>query len=165
MTAPLPTAELPLTVLTTHARDVAADFAASLQQLGDRYGTAEAIRVFYQVSDRPLYTVGRAHYVSELIGLCGGRNVFADLDELAPAIAVEAVVERDPDVMLASTDASGDAFAEWSRWPNMAANRYANQFLMPADEIGRATPRLVEAATALCDALTIARKRMASELR
>ena len=143
----------------------ASAYTEGLQSIREAYAGAEEVTVFYQVSARPLYTVNGQHYVSELIGLCGGRNVFADLDELAPAIAVEAVVERDPDVMLASTDASGDAFAEWSRWPNMAANRYANQFLMPADEIGRATPRLVEAATALCDALTIARKRMASELR
>jgi iron complex transport system substrate-binding protein len=144
-----------------HARDVAADFAASLQQLGDRYGTAEAIRVFYQVSDRPLYTVGRAHYVSELIELCGGRNVFADIGELAPAIDVEAVVDRDPEVMLAGGDAGDDAFGEWDRWPSIAANRYGNRFLLPADELSRPTTRVLVAGAALCEALETARERRA----
>ena len=74
---------------------------------------SERIRVFYQVSKRPLYTVSDGHFVSELITLCGGDNVFADLGELAPGIDVEAVIDRDPEVMLAATDAGADAFSEW----------------------------------------------------
>jgi iron complex transport system substrate-binding protein len=144
-----------------HAREVAADFAASLQELGDLNDAAEPIRVFYQVSDRPLYTVGREHYVSELIELCGGRNVFADVGELAPSIDVEAVVERDPEVMLASDDAGDDAFGEWDRWPSIAANRYGNRFLLPADELSRPTTRVLVAGEAVCDALASARARRA----
>ena len=135
-----------------------------LGSIEQRYAGQEDIRVFYQVSDRPLYTVNAEHYVSELIHLCGGSNVFADLNELAPTVDVEAVVERDPEVMLASTDAGMQAFDEWERWPHLAANRYQNHFLMPADEIGRATPRLVRAALAVCDALQVARKKRADAL-
>lgn len=153
-------------VLTGHqetANRAATAYAERLRSIREANVGKDEVSVFYQVSARPLYTVNGQHYVSELIGLCGGRNVFGDLDELAPAIAVEAVVERDPEVILAGADAGGDAFAVWSRWPHMAANRYANHFLMPADEIGRATPRLVDAATALCDALATARRRMAMD--
>jgi len=99
------------------------------------------------------------HYVSELITLCGGSNVFADLDELAPTIDVESVVERNPEVLLASTDAGENAFAEWQRWPHMAANETGNLFLMPADAIGRATPRLLLAGEAVCEALAEGRRR------
>ena len=122
----------------------------------------EDISVFYQVSRRPLFTINGEHYVSELITLCGGSNVFASLTDLAPSIDVESVVERDPEVMLASTDAGDDAFAEWDRWPDIAANRYGNHFQMPADAVGRATPRLVEAAHAVCEALDVARTRRSS---
>ena len=141
------------------ARAAAAEFSAGLRELGDAYAVAESIRVFYQVSDRPLYTVGSEHYASELITLCGGHNVFADLDELAPAIDVEAVVDRDPEVMLASDEAGAGAFAEWDRWPAIAANRYRNRFLLPADELSRATPRVLVAGTAICEALQSARTR------
>ena len=141
------------------AREVAADFATALRELGARYGDAEPIRVFYQVSGRPLYTVGGAHYASELIGLCGGRNVFADVDELAPGIDVEAVIDRDPEVMLAGDDAGSEAFADWDRWPGLAANRYGNRYLLPADELSRPTTRVLVAATAICEALQSARAR------
>ncbi len=150
--------------LTGHAdtADRAADaYDAELAAIADQYAGREPIRVFYQVSARPLYTVNGKHYVSELIQLCGGRNVFADLGELAPAVDVEAVVARDPEAILASSDAGEDAFAQWARWPDLAANRYDNHFLMPADEIGRATPRLAAAARAVCEALDTARAHRA----
>lgn len=150
--------------LTGHTEKAATAAGAYVDKLGSieqRYAGLEDMRVFYQVSDRPLYTVNGEHYVSELISLCGGSNVFADLNELAPTVDVEAVVERDPEVMLASTDAGMSAFGEWERWPHLAANRYENHYLMPADEIGRATPRLVRAAQAVCDALQVARRKRA----
>jgi iron complex transport system substrate-binding protein len=141
------------------ARKAAAKFTSALQELGDAHADAEPIRVFYQVSSRPLYTVSREHYASELITLCGGRNVFADIGELAPAIDVEAVVDRDPEVMLASDDAGADAFTEWDRWPAIAANRHGNRFLLPADELSRPTPRVLAAGIAICEALQLARTR------
>jgi ABC-type Fe3+-hydroxamate transport system substrate-binding protein/membrane protein required for beta-lactamase induction len=148
------------------AREVATEFSAALQELGDAYADAEPIRVFYQVSSRPLYTVGHEHFASELIALCGGRNVFADLDELAPAIDVEAVIDRNPEVMLAGDDAGSSAFAEWDRWPAIAANRYGNRYLLPGDELSRPTTRVLVAGEAICEALQSARaKRRDSETR
>ncbi len=146
-----------LTGRAAEAESVAAEFEAGLRALRAAQEGRPPISVFYQASARPLYTVNREHYVSELIEICGGTNIFHDLDELAPAISVEAVVERNPEVMIASTDAGDEAFAEWRRWPAMSANRYGNLFLLPADEIGRATPRLVIAGGAMCVAMQKAR--------
>jgi len=144
------------------ARRSVAAYRSELDTLAASFEGREDISVFYQVSRRPLFTINGKHYVSELIALCGGSNIFADLTDLAPSIDVESVVERDPEVMLASSDAGDDAFGEWDRWPGIAANRYDNRFLMPADAIGRATPRLVQAARAVCSALEDARERKAS---
>jgi iron complex transport system substrate-binding protein len=139
--------------------NAAADgFEAGLNSLRARASGASPIAVFYQVSKRPLYTINGEHYVSQLIEVCGGTNVFADLGKLAPLIGVEAVIERNPEVMLAADDAGPDAFSEWDRWPGLAANRYGNRFLMPASEIGRATPRLLEAGAAICEALVQGRE-------
>jgi iron complex transport system substrate-binding protein len=149
-----------LTGYVETARAAAENFANGIDRVTKAGSGREDIRVFYQVSARPLYTVSGEHYVSELISRCGGSNVFADLDELAPAVDIESVVARDPEVILASTDAGEDALEVWQRWPNMAANRFGNHFLMPADEIGRATPRLVVAAQAVCEALDSAREKL-----
>ena len=150
--------------LTGHDEEAAAEamrYRSVLQSLRERYSDAPTIRVFYQVSRRPLFTINGDHFVSELIEICRGENIFADLDELAPTVDAEAIVARDPEVMLASDEAGDDAFAEWQRWPNIAANRYDNLFLLPADEIGRPTPRLLMAGEAVCQALTNARRQRA----
>lgn len=141
----------------SEAEAAARNFKQQLEALRLSQEGRAPIRVFYQVSARPLYTVNREHYVSELIEICGGQNIFDDLQELAPAISVEAVVDRNPEVMLASTDAGADGFTEWQRWPAISANLYGNLFLLPADEIARATPRLIIAGGALCLALQQAR--------
>lgn len=139
---------------------LAADrFSSELAALRRDYSGRPDISVFYQVSARPLYTINGEHYVSELISICGGSNIFANLGELAPAVSAEAVVARDPAVMLASDEAGVDAFREWRRWPGIAANRYGNRFLIPADEVGRATPRVIAAGKAICRALEEARGR------
>ena len=144
-------------ITTTTISDVAAALRR-IDALAARYRAASGISVFYQVDTRPLYTINGRHFVSELIGLCGGTNIFADLDGLAPLVSVEAVLERDPEVMLASSDAGPAAFDEWDRWTDLAATRYGTRFLMPADEIGRPTPRLLLAAEAVCEALDTARQ-------
>jgi iron complex transport system substrate-binding protein len=144
------------------AREAAEQFRSTLDQLADQYRDAEPIDVFFQISDRPLFTINREHFISEIIDLCGGRNVFDDLDEMAPSVSAEAVLDRDPEVMLAGTNLGDDAFDEWARWPGLAANRYGNQFLLPDETIGRPIPRLEMAARSHCIALDQARLNRAA---
>jgi iron complex transport system substrate-binding protein len=152
--------------LTGHeneASEAAAEFKRGIEGLARRYRDSEDIAVFYQVSSRPLYTINGDHYVSELVEICGGRNIFDDLSSLAPLVDVEAVLARDPEAMLASDDSRQDAFSVWQRWPELAANRYGNYFFLPANEIGRATPRLLQAGESLCQALDEARRNRRSQ--
>lgn len=150
-----------LTGQSDRAAVVAAKFTAGIESIAASSRGASQISVFYQVDARPLYTINGSHFVGQLIELCGGSNIFADLDGLAPLVSVEAVLERNPEVMLASTDAGDRAFDEWDRWPDLAANRYGNRFLMPANDIGRPTPRLLHGARAVCEALDLGRRNRA----
>jgi iron complex transport system substrate-binding protein len=139
------------------AKQAAQQYRQRVAALRERYADTEPVRVFYQISSRPLFTVNGTHYISELLALCGGQNIFSDLGELAPMVDVEAVLSRDPEAMLAAKDATEEAFDDWNSWPSVAANRYGNRFFMPAAEIGRATPRLLVAGEAVCEALEQAR--------
>lgn len=153
-----------LTGRAERADAVADQFFDGLRKLATAAADAEPIRVFYQVHSHPLYTINGDHYLSQLIETCGGTNIFADLTGLAPLISVESVLEREPEIILASSDAGPHAFDEWRRWSDMAAMRYGNQFLMPANEIGRATPRLLVGASAVCAALEKGRENRGEHL-
>lgn len=145
-----------LTGRSVQAETVAAELQSSLAALRERYATRSSVRVFYQVSSRPLYTVNGEHYIGEIIELCGGKSIFADVAELAPAVTAEAVVDRNPEALFAGS-ADTEPFAEWQRWPHIDANRYGNHFTVNTDEIARPSIRAVSAAARICELLEAAR--------
>lgn len=141
------------------AEQSAARFERNMAALRSRYEERAQLRVFLQVSTRPLFTINGAQIMSELVQVCGGANVFADLNQLAPQVSVEAVLARDPDVIVATDDAEQDALREWRRWPQLKAVRTNNLYSLPADDLTRATTRLAAGAAQLCEVLDRARSR------
>ncbi len=143
------------------ASAVRAKFEAQLAELSHADREAAPIRVFYQIAERPLYTVSGSHYASELIERCGGQNIFADLGDLAPMVSEEAVLARDPEVIIAGGDESlKDAlFDQWRRWDGLAATRMDNFYVVNADRLGRPSNRLTLAGAEICAQLSRARNR------
>jgi iron complex transport system substrate-binding protein len=142
------------------AERAALDYEKRIQQLRDEYRERAPLRVFIEVDDRPLYTVNGRHIMSELVELCGGRNVFADLNELAPAIGIEAVIAANPQVIVSTDDTVPDSAAVWGRWRHIEAVRTGNVYTLRSDDIARATTRLTVAAEAVCRTLDTARQRL-----
>ncbi len=155
------TALLRIGELSGHAEQASAAaeyFRQSMARLREQHAAEASISVFYQISARPLYTINREHFIGEILSLCGGHNIFADLSDLAPSVSVEAVLDRNPEVLLAASESGESPFADWQRWDGLAANRYGNQFTIASAEIARPTPRLLMAAAKICDALLVARQ-------
>ncbi len=88
----------------TVAERTAKDFETRVAQQRARYAHRPPLTVFIQIDDEPIYTVNGRHVISEIVTLCGGRNVFADLPQLAPPISAEAVLAADPQVILSTDD-------------------------------------------------------------
>ncbi len=128
--------------------------------LKQRHADREPVRYFYQVAERPLYTVSGDHLISHGLAACGAENVFDDLPALAPQIDPEAVLLADPDVLVAGRlDDGDDPLASWRAWPRLAAVRDGALFYLPADLINRATPRLLDAVEMACDLIEGYRNR------
>jgi iron complex transport system substrate-binding protein len=142
------------------AEHAATRFEAGIRRLRERHAGAPVLTAFIQIDDQPLYTVGGRHVLSEVVELCGGRNVFDDLAQVAPQVDVEAVLARDPQVILSTDDTVADPAAQWRRWPQLAAVRAGAVYALPSDLVARATPRLVEGVAATCAAFDDARRRL-----
>lgn len=140
------------------ARQVSRWWLAQLEVLKKRYRDRMPVRVFYQVSDVPLFTLNGKHIVNEVIGLCGGRNVFAGLSVLAPHVSTEAVLAADPEVIV-STRGMGahDGLAGWRRYTMLSAVRYGNLFAIHPDWLDRPGPRMITGTEMMCKALDEAR--------
>ena len=146
----------------------AANFELALNQLRRRYQDAKSISVFYQISARPMLTISRHHLIGEAIEICGGQHVFAALNDLTPAISVEAVLDELPQVIMAnnySTDGSEqpDDLSAWTRWPHIPAVQNGNLYFVRADEITRPSTRILIGVDTICKNLDMARNK--SQLR
>jgi iron complex transport system substrate-binding protein len=136
------------------AASAAAEFEREIRELRGRYAKARTVRVFYQIWYRPLLTVNGAHMISDVIALCGGENVFADVNQLTPSVTLEAVIAAKPEVILGGGSAGGEKefVAQW-RTSNVPSLRDLPARYINPDTIQRQTPRIVEGAKAVCAAL------------
>lgn len=128
----------------------AAAYSARLARVRGRAGPP--LRVFYQVWDRPLMTVGGTHWISDALTRCGAHNVFADLQALAPTVSREAVLGRAPQLVVGSNDAR-DLRRAWLPFSRLPAVKNAAFVQVDADRLHRLTPRLVEGVRELCAAV------------
>ena len=141
------------------ADEAAREFRRGVQTLRSNYAGRKPVTVFYQVWEHPLMTVNGAHLISDWIRLCGGENVFAGLSELAPAIDLEAVLQANPQVLVAGRyeRAKDNWRRQWQRWPQMRAVADGHLYTVPAEMIARQTPRALIAVEQLCGYLEAAR--------
>jgi iron complex transport system substrate-binding protein len=113
--------------------------------------------VLLQVWNRPIYTVGGKHLMSDALTLCGARNVFADLPEPGPLVDTEAVIARNPDIIVAAAPPGEGAawVADWQRFPALAAVREHRVVAFENQALSRLGPSVIDATEELCR--TIAR--------
>lgn len=127
-------------------------FSAQLAALKVSTSRQPPIKVFYQVWDRPLMTVGGAHWISDALALCGARNVFADLRGLSPVVSREAVLQRAPALIVGGNDAP-DLRQLWQSFASLPAVKNNAFVSVDADLLHRPTPRLLEGVAGLCAAI------------
>lgn len=147
------------------ARAAAMQFRTRVARLAHDGRDGVPIRVFYQLSGAPLFTLGGRHLVSQAIARCGGENVFAGLRIPAPQVSVEAVLAANPQVIIAGTDgARRPAWLDaWSRWPALDAVRHHALFVVDANLLHRPGPRFVDGIAQLCGTLADARRAIAAD--
>lgn len=146
------------------ATSVARSLRERIARLDAAHAKAPPLRVFYQLSDVPLFTLGGHHLISQAIAHCGGRNVFADLSLPAPQVSVEAVLAANPEVIVAGTDdAKRPVWLDrWTRWPALDAVRDHRLYVVDANLLHRPGPRFIDGVAQLCDTLSAARRQKAA---
>lgn len=137
------------------------EFSNALQELQINYSDKAPVRTFYQVWNSPLITAGGNELINDIIELCGGENIFANLSLVAPKVSTEAVISRNPQAIVASgMDIERPEWLDdWKRWPDLTAVKAGNLFFIPPDYLQRHTPRALLGARAMCEHLDSARHR------
>ena len=128
--------------------------------LATQFASQEKLTVFYQVWNNPLQTLNGEHLISQVIELCGGKNIFWDTKNLAPKISIESVLLRNPDTIVASgmSQTRPKWLDEWQAYPSLQAVKNNALFFVDADYLQRPTARVVTGAESLCNKLHSVRR-------
>ncbi len=142
------------------AQEAAQNFSSKISALEARYARRSPVRLFYQIWDKPLYTLNNSQIASDAMRLCGGVNIFGNLAVKAPVVSIEAVLEQNPEAIIGSVrDDSPDAGLNvWRAYSSLLAVKRGNLF-SPPESLTRPGPRMVAGVTDLCEKLELARGR------
>jgi iron complex transport system substrate-binding protein len=139
-----------------------------LQKIRARVQPLPRVRMMFVIGRSPdrldgLVVAGRASYLNEVIETAGGENVFRDAVAAYPAISIEEVLARNPDVIVDMGDMSDtvgvtdehkrSVIALWNRLPSLTAVKQHRVFPVASDIYVVPGPRVVDAAKAFAEML------------
>ena len=123
-----------------HIRERIKEISSQSRSLGNKP------RIFIEVYSNPLMTVGKESYINEVIDIAGGINIFSELEKAYPQVSGEAIIQRDPDIILAlSMEKEADIIKRlgWGRIKACRSSSIIDD--IDPDIILRPGPRIVEA--------------------
>ena len=105
-------------------------------------------KVFIQIGDAPVVTVGQGSFADDLIRLAGGENIAKKEKEVYPRFGMEEILKRSPEVIvISSMNPKGDyqkILQEWTRWKTIPAVKNGRIHLIDSDLLDRPSPRIID---------------------
>ncbi len=113
----------------------------------------ERVRVYFEIYPDPLMSAGKRSGIHEIITLGGGTNIFADVDDTYPTVSAEAVVDRNPQIILfpnyhGSEELLSGLLQARPGWSKISAIAGGRVYGVDNDAFSRPGPRIVDAAEA-----------------
>ena len=146
-----------LTGLATQSLKLKKEFLNRYQALQDLNKNKAPIKIYYEVWQSPRYTLGGTHFSAEIFKICGGQSLFDDVAEKAPIVSLEAIITRNPQVILTGDRHGEQSLLElrgqWQQWPQIDAVKNQHIYYVDADIYTRSSPRALDAAEDLCSIL------------
>lgn len=139
-----------------------------LEAIRVRAAPLKRTRMMFVVGRTPnrldgLIVVGQASYLNEIISLAGGDNVFRDAAAGYPGVSLEAVLARNPDVIVdmgemadtvgVTDERKREVTSLWDRLSSVAAVKQHRVYAVASDIYVEPGPRVVDAAKAFFEML------------
>jgi iron complex transport system substrate-binding protein len=144
--------------LTGHQREARATIAHLLRQTAALHARTQPYRrrpsVFVVLGSGPIWTAGAGSYITTLIALAGGTNAASDLDAAYGQYSAEALVRRQPDILVADAAIHLESALDREPWRSLRAVRLHRVYDVNPDLIERPGPGYNEGIRWLVDRLT-----------
>lgn len=138
-------------------RGMRARVAAVVERVRD-IPESRRVKVYWEVFDEPLMSAGANSIIGQEIALAGGINIFADLKEDYPHISAEAVIMRNPQVILGpklmrAQSLTLERLSKRPGWSAIEAIKMKKVAVLPDEPVSRPCPRLVEGVELIAEQL------------
>lgn len=146
--------------LTERTELLARQTELQLSQISKRWQQATKIRVFYELWDQPLSSIGPGAWPAHLLTLCGAENLLADAAVPYPQLSAELLFARQPQLILQPVS-KGELrpLVDWhSQFSALTAVQHQQIKQIDADALHRATLRTVAAIEQLCQQIDQSRQ-------
>ncbi len=137
----------------TRAEKFLRDWQALKAQYAENIsGEKKKPKVFFQAWLKPLMTLNKDNLINQVIELCGGINLYAQLPMPVPHISVESVIASAPDVIVYSgPKPSVEAMQYWQLWSSIPAVKNKRIYWVHADDLARPVPAILKGAKTMCE--------------
>lgn len=141
------------------ATKAADEFLQHYHLLQKNFSDKKKVKVFYQIWNKPIMTISGQHLISDIIELCGGENVFSDLNTITPRISLESVLASKSEVIISGGmgKARPEWVEEWKPWKTLPAVKNEQLYFINPALMQRVGPRILQGADKLCEFLEEAR--------
>lgn len=139
------------------AEAFATNLAAATAPLGEIAARDNRPSILIMTWEQPPITVGAGSFLDELVSRAGAVNAFHDLPQPSATVSLEAIVQRDPDLVL-TTGGALPALASRPEWQAVRAVRERHFVRVNGSEFDRPGPRSPQAIRDLRAALLAARR-------
>ncbi len=147
---------------TARAEALINDITSRIDAVVNKVAVAESTpTVYYEVWYDPLFTAGAKAWQNELFERAGGVNVFADQNLDYFQSSDEAVIERNPDVILLPEEGMGKGAPFWGSiddvksrpgWSSISAVQNDRVCTVDSNTIARSGPRIADIIEDLAEA-------------
>jgi iron complex transport system substrate-binding protein len=107
-------------------------------------------KVYYETATDPLMAAGPNTFVSDVVKIAGGKNIFDDASTQWPTVSSDSVITKNPDVILSYHT---DGFSTRPGWSTIGAVANNKIYSLPSSMFTRPGPRLVDALEAVAKIL------------
>ena len=127
------------------------EYLQELSMIRSSEKSESGFKVFFQISDKQLYTVNGAHLIGQSISVCGGQNIFGDLPLSVSMVSLESVVDADPDRVIVARPYEGFV-TNWSdTWRRLGWDSRVRY--IDASLVTRPSLRMIEGIKSMCKSI------------
>lgn len=104
------------------------------------------VSVYWEIWDSPLMSIGKNSFITELISLSGGKNIFDSINSDYPLVSEEEILFKNPDVIIFSSENINGKTKIQNRegWKNLSAVKEQKIFPLDTNFITRPGSRIAE---------------------